>query len=141
MTSQEELRYKQMHNMLGNNDVQDLVQPMVDSKEVLLGSGQAVPQQSDRSNSTSNYFDFFVTFKQLYQESLQYKESLKSDKESNRIMKRFEQQENYPFSKFASSRQLISFKDSLKNITYRDFSESSGNGEVDLNPQQQKSSD
>lgn len=50
-------------------------------------------------------------------------------------MKRFEQQENYPFIKFASSRQLISFKDSLKNITYRDFSESSGAGEVDLNPQ------
>ena len=107
---------------------------MVDQKEVLLGSGQAAVPPSDRSNSTSNYFDFFVTFKQLYQESLQYKESLKSDKESNRIMKRFEQQENYPFVKFASSRQLISFKDSLKNITYRDFSESSGNGEIDLNP-------
>ena len=53
-----------MPNMLGNQNVQDLAQPMVDSKEVLLGSGQAaVPQQSDRSNSTSNYFDFFVTFK------------------------------------------------------------------------------
>ena len=92
LTQQEDLRYKNMQNMLGNNDVQDLVQPIVDSKEVWRPDGQAaaVPQQSDRSNSTSNYFDFFVTFKQLYQESLQYKESLKSDKESNRIMKRFE---------------------------------------------------
>ena len=60
----EELRFKQMPSMLSSQNVQDLAQPMVDSKEVLLGSGQAaVPQQSDRSNSTSNYFDFFVTFK------------------------------------------------------------------------------
>ena len=73
-----------------------------------------------------NAFDFFGSFKQLFKESLEYKKSLKEFKKINKTMKNFELQENYPFGKFSTSHQLISFKDSLKNIMYHDFiSESS----------------
>ena len=74
----------------------------------------------DVVGSKSTY-DFFAAFKQLFKESVEYKQSLKEHKKDNKVMKNFESQENYPFSKFNTSRQLILFKDSLKRIMYQDY--------------------
>ena len=38
-------------------------------------------------------------------------------------MKQFESQDDYPFSKFNTSQQLILFKDSLKRMIYHDYDE------------------
>ena len=38
-------------------------------------------------------------------------------------MKKFECREDYPFSKFNTSQQLILFKDSLKRMIYHDYEE------------------
>jgi len=69
-------------------------------------------------------YDFFAAFKQLFKESVEYKQSMKEHKKANKVMRNFETLENYPFSKFNTSRQLILFKDSLKSMTYQDFEES-----------------
>jgi len=51
-----------------------------------------------------SYFDFFSAFKQLFKESVEYKESMKEYRKVNKIMKKFEQQDSYPFAKFTTSR-------------------------------------
>ena len=90
--------------------MEELKQQKGDLAEIIIN--RAAPNTS---------YDFFAAFKQLFKESIEYKQSMKEHRKASKVMRNFETQENYPFQKFNTSRQLILFKDSLKSMIYSEF--------------------
>ena len=88
---------------------------------VLGGNEQKKEKEVISSINSEPYKDCIVTFQKLWKEQQEYKKSLGKAEEFNLLCSQVETQCQYPFTKFATSRNLIEFKDSLKNKMIREI--------------------